>query len=541
MLAVQSAAFAQKVDDTPVMQFWKGGRLDLSMSAFYGPFTGTGAGVMSPVFSSGIESISINPAVIALQKKAQVSFDLRPGLSNKTFGMSPDDLFSPEDIKDGTDDFLEDTATFKFPSKNFRQDTKVNDLSIGGSGGITAMGLTIPVYRGLTVGASFNPMMDISLNMFLGNVSTNLKSTKPVGDNSIEIDMILRPTIAMNASMRMNKTSFALGYSFLPEKKGILAAGLAFNRYQARNYIDLNINIDGMIVIENDPEFYFNDPNDINLKDDQTNDFFMRGRGDFKDTRWGYTFGAFFDPSGLVKGLSFLNLSLAVDIAPDFEMVDRNAKMESYQPLFLKGKITGNEDEQLDILIDAIDIDQPNRTRATDNEFTDTVKISLPSSFTAGMDLKLGSHILTLNYVSYFKEFSYQFGKYKLGKSAATGIKFGADFRMPDKLQGWSWALLPVRLLYLDFDGLIFQAFSKHTGYKDSHYRLAGGVMMGDALVEGFSDDDKESMTDALNMPMPVSFALSRKYTVYDKMTVGVTVFGFPDMFMKFSLGYAIN
>ena len=65
--------------------------------------------------------------------------------------------------------------------------------------------------------------------------------------------------------------------------------------------------------------------------------------------------------------------------------------------------------------------------------------------------------------------------------------------------------------------------------------------MSGEAIVKGISDADTEKdYKDALGMTLPVSFALSRQYTILDKVNIGVLVFGYPDMFMRVSAGYRL-
>jgi hypothetical protein len=109
---------------------------------------------------------------------------------------------------------------------------------------------------------------------------------------------------------------------------------------------------------------------------------------------------------------------------------------------------------------------------------------------------------------------------------------------MPDELEGWNWAYLPLRLLYLDFDGILMQLFQDQTHYKNSYYKISGGVLFGDAIVEGiFDQQQSKSIKDGLNMPLPSGFALTREYNVFDYVNIGVLVFGFPDLALKFGIG----
>ena len=103
---------------------------------------------------------------------------------------------------------------------------------------------------------------------------------------------------------------------------------------------------------------------------------------------------------------------------------------------------------------------------------------------------------------------------------------------------GWDYALIPVRLLFLDFDGLLFQAFGSTTHYKNPYYRVGVGFMLGDESTEGLNDEYSETFKDIFNLPLPNGIALSRKYTIFDNIDVGVLIFGVPDLALKFSLGY---
>jgi len=125
-------------------------------------------------------------------------------------------------------------------------------------------------------------------------------------------------------------------------------------------------------------------------------------------------------------------------------------------------------------------------------------------------------------------EYSFQFDKYKIGKNLTAGLKLGASFRMPDELNGWNWAYLPLRLLYLDFDGMLMQLFKNQTHYQNSYYKVSGGVMFGDAIVEGIFDKDQaKSLKDGLNLPLPSGFALTREYNVFEYVNCLFPIFNF--------------
>jgi len=272
----------------------------------------------------------------------------------------------------------------------------------------------------------------------------------------------------------------------------------------------------------------------------ESNNLFFRAKGDYKDTRVGFTLGANYNPANKNNWLSRFNFSLVYNYNPSFILADNSAILESYQPRFMVGSFSGKGKDKFDVSIDSMDLAKPNLTKPTRNKFTNEVLIEMPSTLTVGIDAKFGNHNISLNVLKYFNEISYQFDGYKIGKNMSVGIRGGADFAMPAELKGWNWALLPIRFLYLDFDGLLMQLFKKFTLYENPHYRFYGGMSFGNAIVEGFNTDTKKSLKDMMDLPLPAEFGLARQYTIMKNINVGVLVFGFPDMFFRFSFGYNI-
>ncbi len=528
--------------DTPEMLYWAGGNLNLNFqlntnSTGFSPNGGTFGGVLSPFLQSGVYSVFGNPAELGKIHKPQFMFDAAPGLSTATFGMSQNDLLSPADVASSTDDFLKDTTTFMLSNSAFKSYTQVNSLGIGlRRAGFGAFAATIPLSSSINFGFGYSQPFDFSLDLSVANIQTALRTTKAVGNNETAIDFILNTEVQSKLSLRMSMLSFSLGINFGEQKRqDNFYAGVTLNKYSVyhRNYFNLFSN--GMMVLNNTNEYYFNDPEDPNLDrtKGETNDLFWKANGNYKDSRWGFKLGFLLEPQ---ESIPFMNFSLLIDYVPSFVLTDPNAASVSYQPKFLVGRFMGTKDEALDIIIDSLNLAKPNLTVQTKNYFTDSVYLKLPSSLNFGVDFKLGEHTLALNLIKYFNEFSYQFDKYKIGKKISGGIKFGMDFKFPDKPEGWDWALLPVRLLYLDFDGLAFQFFSDETHYTNSHFRIGGGLMFGDAIVEGVEDADQaKALKDLFDMPLPSGFALGRQYTVFDRLTISAVIFGYPDLFLKYS------
>jgi len=116
------------------------------------------------------------------------------------------------------------------------------------------------------------------------------------------------------------------------------------------------------------------------------------------------------------------------------------------------------------------------------------------------------------------------------------------DVKLADKVKGASWLLLPLRMFpFFDFDGMIFQLLGNYTKYSNPHYRFEGGLVTGDGIVEGIAKaEDRKSMKKALDSVFPTGIAISREYTIYDKLHVGVMVFGFPDFAMRYGIAWEL-
>jgi hypothetical protein len=536
-VAFNNFTFCQK-SNTPVMEFWNGGNLNVQFRFDFNSLDGgSGSGsfgrVISPSMGFGAASIFSNPSELALIKKPYLFFD-----SKFKIGL---DLTSQlnDKIKSATDSFIKDTSTFIFNQSNYRKNTQVSQSDISNGAQLGTFAIAIPLFNNLVIGMGLNYPSDILLNLSGGGISTKLSSVKKVGDNNVNIDILLNPSIDNNFSFKMRELSFGAGSELFDNEAGKLIIGFSVNKYDVQQDIYLNETFDGMIVLYQSEEHHFNDPNDPNIDwaNGETNNFFIRAANSADNSGIGFRFGFVYNPGGWIPELSNFNLIFSYDYVPKFILTDNNAYIESYQPKFFTGKLIGDKNDPLDILIDSLKISRPNLTVKTNNYFSQTTTFSFPSSLTIGVDAKLGEHTVALNFVKYMNEYSFQFDKYKIGKNLTAGLKLGASFRMPDELDGWNWAYLPLRLLYLDFDGMLMQLFSDQTHYKNSYYKISGGVLFGDAIVEGFNVDDTKSLTDGLNLPLPSGFALTREYNVFDYVNIGVLVFGFPDLALKFGIG----
>jgi len=528
--------------DTPKMLYWIGGKININVSGGVNSSVGIGSGsgvfggMISPNLNYGSTSLFSNPAELAYLKKANIFFEskLGAGISN---------MLSQSDMKTQTTDMLKDTSTFIFTPGTYRKDMEIGEQEIAQVGGLAALTGAIPFEDYFVLGGGFSTPVDFSSELLINGISTDLASSKIVAENETKIDIILKPTILAITKLKVNRVSYGLAREVMNNEQGQVAVGFTINRYDIRNFINLDLDFQGMVVLNNLNEYYFNDVNDPNIDPakNESNNLFFRAKGNYKDTRVGFTLGANYNPANKNNWLSRFNFSLVYNYNPDFVLADNSAMMESYQPRFMVGRFNGKDEDKFDVSIDSMDLAKPNLTKPTQNFFASEVLIKMPSSLTVGVDAKFGKHNVSLNIIKYFNEMSYQFDRYKIGKDMNLGIRSGADFVFPDELKGWAWALLPIRFLYLDIDGFIMQLFRKFTLYENPHYRFYGGMSFGNSIVDGFADvDTRKSLKDMMDLPIPAEFGLTRQYTILKNINVGVMVFGFPDMFFRFSLGYNI-
>jgi hypothetical protein len=533
-----TTALAQ--NETPQMNYFNGGNINFNM--VFGVNTmggGLGSGgfgrVIAPGISYGPASIFTDPAEIGLMKKPMVYLDTKFGISNSTFGFDVNSALN-KSITSSTTDFLKDTTTFVFGKGNPRNDTKVSSFQFGQGAEFGAFALALPITDKLTLGFGVYYPFNLSSNFQLSGLRTKLQSIKHVSGQSINIDLPLSASFASNFDFNVNSISIGGAYEALKSKFGTTLVGFSINRYEVYEYINVNLVIGGMLVLK-DQEYHFNDPSDpgINWQGGETNAFYWHAQGNFKTSGYGYRLS-------VVQKSEKFSLVASLDIVPQFTMTDNNLINESYQPKFLKGSLFGKGTDALDIDVNALSLDKPNLTVPTKNSFSNTAKTSYPSTLTIGGDAKLGAFTFGLNFVKYLSDFSFTIDKYHFGKNMDYSTKFSVDVQLADKVKGWSWLLVPIRIFpYFDFDGIAFQLFGKSTKYTNPRYRLEGGVVFGDAIAEGFADPDQQkNIRDVLKIPLPTGLAISREYQIFDKIHVGVLVFGFPDFAFRYGIAYEL-
>lgn len=538
-LVFSVTALAQS-SETPVMKYYQGGEFSMNLQASVNTMGGgLGSGNFGKVFSPrlGLSSANIfsNPAELAFLPHASIFFDSKFSITSSALGVNFNKILD-EQLKSTTDDFLEDSSTFKFERGGLKMPPKTRSFEFGQPAAFGSFAISFPVYDKLVLGFGVYYPMDLSMDLYMNGIKTKLQSTKEVSGKSIIIDMPLQTTFAYNFEFRVNSMSLGAGYHIYEGKYGSTNIGLALSRYEINNYFNLLLNVDGMMILNKNQEYHFNNPDDpgIDKTAGQSNDFFWRLNGNFHSVKWGFRFGA-------THKYNDYNFVFSVDVLPVFNLSDSKAYSYGYQPKFMKGRLLGENEDALDIDITALDLDAPNRTAPINNPFPKSAEFIFPSTITIGADMPVWEHGIAFNIVKYISDLSYKLEPYEITKKANIGFKGAIDLKFKDELKGWGFALLPFRAMFFDFDGLIFQLFRKFTKYTNPHYIMSGGFFIGDAKVKGFGDPaTSKSLKDFLALPLPTGLSLSREYTIFNSLRVGVVVFGIPDFALRFGVDYRI-
>ena len=535
-VALLLSTFALGQTSTPKMSYFRGGNLNMTASAAVNLFgggigSGISGGIVAPLMKNESSAIFINPAELALMDGSYFNIDYRLGVGSSS-------LVNQTDINSATDEYLQDTTMFIFNKSATPEYTQVNNADIRQASGFSSMSFAIPIWKDYVISIGYNVPIQLALDLTVNGIETKLATSQDVGGNETTFDMILNTTISNIAELYISEVVFGFGTSIFNNKNGYLSAGFSVSRFEAINKINRNLQIDGSVVLNGKNEYYFNQPNDILLDKNagETNDFYWKVNGTYRDARYGGKFALYYNLGEDRK--SWANFSLVYDLKPEFLMKDEDATNVAYQPKFIKGSVIGEGDNEFELELDSMNLAKPHLTVQKNNVSTTEIALSIPSSLTFGFDAAVGEHSLSLNIIKYFGKLKYDYSIYSLGKEPNFGIKFAGNFKMNDTMEGWDYALIPIRLLFLDIDGLLFQAFGSSTGYKNPYYRVGVGFMLGDDISSGFNNDYSSTVSDIFNLPLPNGIALSRKYTIFDNFDVGVLVFGMPDLALKFSLGF---
>lgn len=534
LLLLAMPAAAQDTDDFS-LQRWYGGQVEARLGLglnLTGAGIGTDAmgGVVSPRVSADATSLFTNPATLGLLAHRRLALSSRLPMAYDAAAM-----ISADDIRRETDGLLQD---LDFPDQGALRYTEVHRLAAEQEGQVATFALAWPLHRRLVLAMGTYTPVQASFDLGLSGVEGMLEASQQSGDQTIDIRVLTRMEAAASARLHLTSLSFGAGGTLAEGAWGRLTAGVAFERQHVAHTLLWEARSDGGVVLSGTQEYFFNDAEDPNLAPGETNAFYWRGAGRFADTQWRLRAGAVYAPTRR------LNLSVGWNQGAAFRLYDPQAQSEGYLPAFInRNGHPDPEPGEADLFdVDALSLAKPNLTQKLADSLGQQVDFRLPASLRFGVDVGLGPHTLAVNYLRYAGELSYQafFGQEAtdatlgMTRTPTSAIGVGLDVRFPDRLRGGAWALLPVRLLFLDVDGLLFQAMGRHSGYRNPHYRMGGGLQQG-TLRAGRLEADANPTTQVL----PTGFSMGRQYTLFNGLDVGVMLFGVPDLAFRVSLGYS--
>lgn len=535
------AVFAQSSDDDFTMTSFRGGEVEANLRlglnlAGVGVGSGTYGGVLSGRVSDEASGLFTNPAYLGELTAPQWAFGTRAGVSTSTFGLDGTDFISPNEVRTETDEVLDDLS---FPEDQTPTYSTVEDVDLGLKSRLSSFAANFPLHNRFSLGIGLRRTVELDFRIRASGIEAQLEADQESGNQTINIDFLTQLHGSMDAELDITSLSFGGGGYLFDNEYGRLSLGMALDRHHATHEFKIDVQPQGMIILNGSEEFFFNQVEDPNLSQGETNRLFWKANADYDDKAWGYRAGLQYQ-----MPFQWLNLSVMYSDTPEFKMTDPDAFSRRFTPKFVDLNPPEGEDR---VNVDDLSLAKPNLTSAAQDSLGKSLSLSLPSSLTVGTDIGFGNHTISLNYVKYFGKLSYEGfytddkkeqGSILVGKNTRHGFRYGMSFEFPDRLKGWSWALLPIRLLYLDIDGLIFQSFRESTGYRNPQYRIGGGVLFGNGVTD---EDRSEGLQDVLDAPLPRGFALGREYTIYDEVDVGVMLLGFPDTALRFGLSYTLR
>ncbi len=536
-ILIPCSLFAQEDDTEPnELHLFRGGFMDVNFGLnlnTVGSSLGSGSmgGLISSNVDNGALNINLNPAHLTSLKEAYIAIDSRLGLGTNFISSVNSEILSTINDELDTavnDEFSDEENWTQFPETYIRP-TEMRNLDVGFNDEIASIAFAAPISDKFTLAGAYTYPVSLNLDLGITGLSTKLAQEQGTDEVSIRFDVLMNISLLTQMNFRMSSLSIGGATPLIEDYKKKLSFGATVTRYQLTNTRNIQADLSGLVVVGGADERYFNNPDDPNLNPDlgESNAFFMNAYGEFESTGYGIRAGLHYQLDDEI------NVSIVYNQIPKFDLEGKNKSAVASLPVFLAGDdILGGD---LEVALDSLQANKPNLTTERDiSDIVDDGSLEIPSSITFGLDFNLGKHTGVFNYTRYSGNLAYEHGGNTIGKAATHGIGLGFDFRMKDRFNSIGQiATLPIRLLFLDIDGLIFQSLGGFTGYKNSHYRIGGNIILGEAIVTV----DNEGLENTLGGPIPQSFSMGRQYTIFENLDIGVSVFAFPDLMLKYSVG----
>jgi hypothetical protein len=503
----------------------------------FGPGTSQMGGITSSRVNSGPGSLITNPAELGLLRRGVLVVDGHPAAGiwkNSPYQQTVIDEIH-NTLETETNNTINDTTVFRKTDDSYIKYTRMNAVNAGFATRLGAFALAVPVTDRLTAAVSVSQPLDIRMDLTASGISTKMAMEQGTQDVSLRFDIMMNAAASGSAAISMQQVNAGFGYLAWRNKRGDqLSLGATASRYEFVSSQTLNADLSGMVVIGGADERFFNNPNDVNLDPSkgESNEMFLRVTNNARDLAWGYR-------AGLLYRRKWLTASFAYNHMPAFNLIDQNATTQASVPVFLYPKPDGDGEQEV-VDLQELQPAKPNLTSIRgQGSLEQNIDWQMPSSVNAGFDVAMGAHTLSLNYAYYLGDFRMRvFGDEAVGRRNPMGVGFGLDFRGTDRFATWHQLyIFPLRLLFLDVDGILFQAFRKRTGYHDPHYRFGFRAMTGTGFEESTNGNDLGNLFTTIPIT-PLGFSMGREYTLGQNLRVGVTTFAFPDLMFRLALAY---
>ena len=537
---------------------------DFSARRFYGGNLYVDVRLGSNLFGSGLSGGSFgriqtslagadgatvfgNPARLSFVRHAQMGAEARLPMRNGLFGIGPRSLLSRSSVHRRTDDLLTD---LQFPDDRQPTYTQLSGIHAGQPRQLAAFWLNWPVSKHVTFGFGYRQPFLLDGTLKSDGFSVLLSGSQ-VGDNgSVDVDFLSELSMVADADIVLDEISFGTGGLLERYYWGSVWWGLSIFRYHATATLNLDVLPQGVLTISGADQYFFNDGEDPNIDTaaGESNLFYWTMKAGYRGSGFGGRFGLIHRTYGEQIGTS-----LMLTVPPRLRMSDPGALAESYLPIFLNlaGSIDASSTENVELLdINKLDVSRPNLTRKSRDYLGTEMVFRMPTALTFGLDLPLGHHRFAVNAIRYWGmlgvvgDYSRENGviqPYRLATRPSWGLRAGFDLAGKRAGGGLGILAIPVRILTLDLDGLLFSLMGDGLGYTDTRYRFGAGITWGREDTDGISPAVQNSIRKLLAGPVPVSASIGRSYSLMDRIHVGVHVAGLPDLLMRFSVAYDVE
>jgi len=378
-------------------------------------FCGIGSKVHLGSGSMGSDASSIfwNPAALAFKNNRQVLLTFLPRLS--LYVANWYDI--PGEVQSTIDNAI---ADYRLDDTEVVYPTVTPVLYHRGS--INTGIITTPIHKwgkNTVIGFGYSRALEMQFHLIGNGLSSLLETRKEVGTQTMVVKF--RNQIDMNIEMRstINRFSFAAAKKWLPQ----FAIGITIDRYFGEVYFNGKFMIDGIMETAGS-EFAFNDPYDqhINFEEGEQNTLNQSIFTSFKGKGWGFKIGADYK---LNKYISFGSM---IEIVPSMSFKGQMDVNQNIIPALNGDALVGDSDEEI---MDPAKLDLAKLTLTVpyDNPTDDMLKIRLPSSFNLGINYRWRFMTGSLNWTSYFSEFSYETLGTSRGAKLKWALKKGFDLK----------------------------------------------------------------------------------------------------------------